>query len=171
VSIITLLLLALAVLPANAADAKATNPAASTPKWLTYNAKAHTATVVMIAAYNTTLSGFNFDGYGQGKMVVTLPVGTKVTVQFTNKGPLPHSWVVTSYAKRTATTFPVAIKGAATPNPTAGSPAGTKVTLHFTATTAGKYAIVCAVPGHAPAGMWDTLVIAKGGSATVTPAK
>jgi sulfocyanin len=125
----------------------------------------------MTAAYNTTLSGFNFDGYGQGKLTVTLPAGTKVTVKFVNKGPLPHSWVVTSYAKRTATTFPVAIKGAATPNPTAGSPAGASITLHFTATSVGKYAMVCAVPGHAPAGMWDTLVIAKGGSGSAKTSK
>lgn len=169
--LIALLVAAMAVLPANAASNKTTKAKAATPSWLVYNAKAHTATLTITAAYNTTLSGFNFDGYGQGKMVVTIPSGTKVTVKFTNKGPLPHSFVVTPFAKRTATTFPVALKGAATPNPTAGSAAGTTVTLHFTATPVGKYAMVCAVPGHAPAGMWDTLTIAKGGSASVKTSK
>jgi sulfocyanin len=129
-----------------------------------YNASAHTAVLTLTAAYDSNLSGFNFNGYGQGKMVVTLPVGTKVTVKFMNKGPLPHSMVITPFAKHTATTFPVAIKGASTTNPTAGSPAGAKQTLTITATPIGAYAIVCAVPGHAAAGMWDKLIVAKSGT-------
>jgi sulfocyanin len=162
--VIALLLAAVAVMPANAAGGTAAKPKASTPTWLVYNASTHAATLTMTAAYNTTLSGFNFNGYGQGKMVVTLPVGTKVTVKFMNKGPLPHSWVLTAFANHTKTTFPVAIKGAETTNPTAGSPAGAKQSLTFTATPVGTYAIVCAVPGHAAAGMWDKLIIAKSGT-------
>jgi sulfocyanin len=165
--VIALLLAALVALPANAASVTATKPKASAPTWLVYNASAHTATLTMIAAYNTNLSGFNFNGYGQGKMVVTLPLGTKLTVKFSNKASLPHSWVLTPFAKHTASAFPTAVKGAATPNPTSGTTMGTNVTLHFTATPAGTYAMVCAVPGHAAAGMWDTLIIAKGTKASI----
>jgi uncharacterized cupredoxin-like copper-binding protein len=32
----------------------------------------------------------------------------------------------------------------------------------------GTYAIVCAVPGHAVAGMWDVFKVVKNGVATVT---
>jgi uncharacterized cupredoxin-like copper-binding protein len=31
----------------------------------------------------------------------------------------------------------------------------------------GTYAVVCAVPGHAAAGMWDVFQVRTGGSATI----
>jgi len=36
------------------------------------------------------------------------------------------------------------------------------------ATTAGKYALVCGVPGHEAAGMWAVLQVTHGGMAHLT---
>jgi uncharacterized cupredoxin-like copper-binding protein len=42
------------------------------------------------------------------------------------------------------------------------------VHFSFVANKAGTYAIVCAVPGHAVAGMWDVLKVTRGGTAKIT---
>jgi glucose dehydrogenase len=42
-----------------------------------------------------------------------------------------------------------------------------KQSFTFTASATGTYAIVCGVPGHAVAGMWDVLQVTKGGTATI----
>jgi uncharacterized cupredoxin-like copper-binding protein len=36
------------------------------------------------------------------------------------------------------------------------------------ASKVGKYAIVCAVPGHAATGMWDAFTVVKSGSAQIS---
>jgi hypothetical protein len=91
---------------------------AASPSWVSYNAKAHTATLTIIAAYTNTGGGFNFNGDSTGKMVVTIPLGTKVTVKFTNKGSLPHSVLVTTWADRmAASSFAMPFKGRHHPTP------------------------------------------------------
>src|SRR5881409_2135884 len=70
---------------------------AATPPWLVANAKTRTATLRLIAAYTNALNGFNFNGYGNGKMVITIPVCYRVTVIFSNKSSVPHSAVFTPY--------------------------------------------------------------------------
>lgn len=133
--------------------------------WLSANAKTHSATLTIIAGYK---GGFDFNGDSKGKMIVTIPVGTKVTVKFSNKASLPHSVLITTWADRmAASNFAMPFKGAESPNPTNGSMGGAASTFTFTANKAGTYAIICAVPGHAAAGMWDTLKVVKGGSASI----
>jgi plastocyanin len=98
-------------------------------------------------------------------------VGTKVTVLFRNQDTTDvHSAFFTSYANRYGPFLEdelPAFKGASSPDPTAGSPAGKTYVFTFTATPAGRYAIVCAMPGHASAGMWDTFTVTKGGKAAI----
>src|SRR5919202_5986886 len=66
------------------------------PQWLAANTTTHTITLTLIAAYSDALSGFNFNGYGHGKMVISVPVGWHVTVIFRNRSALPHSALVTT---------------------------------------------------------------------------
>jgi sulfocyanin len=149
-------------------------PAAPTPghapgtRALVADATAHTATLLLVAGLGSANSGFNFDGASNGRMVVSIPVGYTVTVRFINAAALAHSAVVTAYANRTAASFPPAFPGAATPNATTGVGQGVRQTFTFTAKKVGTYAIVCAVPGHAAAGMWDVLKVTQGGSASIT---
>jgi sulfocyanin len=142
---------------------------AATPRWLVANAKTHTATLTLVAAYTNALNGFNFNGYGNGKMVITIPVGYRVTVSFSNKSSVPHSAVFTPYSQKNRTsTFPLAFKGSTSPDPTSGITSGTPQRFTFTASRAGTYALVCGVPGHEAAGMWDVLKVTRGGAASLS---
>ena len=138
------------------------------PQWLAANTTTHTITLTLIAAYSNALSGFNFNGYGHGKMVISVPVGWHVTVIFSNKSAVPHSALVTPYARKTSTNgFPLAFSGASSPHPARGIVAGQTQRFSFVAVRVGIYALVCAVPGHAAAGMWDVLQVTRGGKAAL----
>src|SRR5919204_4703158 len=141
---------------------------AATPRWLVANATAHTATLTLIAAYTNTRGGFNFNGYSNGKMVITIPVGYRVTVIFSNKSSVPHSAVFPPYTQKNRTShFPLAFKGSTSPDPTSGITSGKTQRFTFTASKVGTYALVCAVPGHEAAGMWDVLKVTRGGTASL----
>lgn len=158
---------------AGASAAHHSGHAASTPTWLSVNSKAHSATLTIIAGYNGNVSGFNFNGYGNGKMVVTIPKGYKVTVVFSNKGSFPHSVVFTPFSDlKKMDGYPLAFKGSTSPDNTSGIQAGSKAQkFTFTVDKTGKYAIVCGVTGHEAAGMWDVLMVSNGGSASIKTSK
>jgi sulfocyanin len=143
--------------------AAAAHRPAGTPRWLVVSGR--TVTLTLTAAYTNVGSGFNFNGDARGKMIVSVPVGYKVNVIFSNKSTIPHSAVVTAYSKRTAARgFTPAFRGAQSPNPTSGIAKGTTQHFTFTANKVGTYAIVCAVPSHAIAGMWDVFKVTPAGS-------
>lgn len=162
-------LLALPLVGFGTVEAKQVNHGAQAPTWLTYNAKTHTANLTIIAGYSSNAAGFNFNGSSKGKMVVSVPSGTKVVVTFSNNGALPHSVAFSSYASRTmASGFKPAFAGSESPNASVGIAKGPKQTVKFVAGKAGTYAIVCAVPGHVSAGMWDTFKVTTGGKASIS---
>lgn len=135
---------------------------AAEPVWARWDPASKTASLTITAAYNQVGSGFNFDGYNNGGLTITVPLGARVVVSYTNRADVPHSVVVTPYAKRTLVgNFPLAFPGSASPNAGVGA-ARLKVpqVFSFTAGKAGTYAIVCGVPGHAVGGMWDVLKVA-----------
>jgi sulfocyanin len=145
---------------------------AAMPHWLTANAKAHAATLTLIAGYDDALGGFNFDGYGQGKMIVSVPAGYRVHVAFSNRGKYPHSVAFVAYAhKSDVAGYTPAFRGAASPDDADGIMPGTVQRFSFVANKAGTYAIVCGVSGHEGAGMWDVLKVTKGGKASLTVKK
>ena len=150
--------------------AAAQRPVGAASRWLTVNAKAHTATLTLVASYTNALGGFNFNGDGKGKMVISVPAGYRVNVLFSNKGPLPHSVVTTPYAKRANPSgFPVALRGSSSPgDPATGIAGGKAQRFSFVASTVGTYALVCAVPDHAVAGMWDVFKVTRGGTPRLT---
>jgi uncharacterized cupredoxin-like copper-binding protein len=105
-------------------------------------------------------------------MTVTVPVGYHVNVVFSNAAGLAHSLVFTAYANRMAASgFTDAFKGANSPNPSNGTAMGTKQKFSFVAGKVGAYAMVCGVPGHALAGMWDVFKVVKSGSPAISFAK
>ncbi|MGH2344799.1 MAG: sulfocyanin-like copper-binding protein, partial [Chloroflexota bacterium] len=140
-------------------------------KWIAWDAAKHTATLTLIAGYNNAIAGFNFNGYGKGEMVINVPRGYHVTVDFSNQGLLPHSAVITPNADKNRTSnFPLAFPGAGSTNPTAGIPKGQPDNFSFVADKVGAYALVCGVPGHEAAGMWDVFNVTSGGQpSVVTP--
>jgi sulfocyanin len=156
-------LLVFSALPAHSTHSvQAATRAGAEPQWVQWNAGSKTANVTLVAAYNGTNGFFNFDGYATGHLTITVPLGARVVVSFTNKASLPHSAVITPFASHSLPgNFPLAFPGASTPDPAAGA-AKVKVpqVFTFTAGKAGQYVIVCGVPGHALGGMWDRLTVA-----------
>ncbi len=137
--------------------------------WLSANTKTHTATLTLEAGYNGALSGFNFDGYGKGAMVVSIPSGYRVTIMYHNKGAYPHSVLVTPYAKKGLVAgWPLAFRGAASTDASDGAAPGSTQRFSFVPNKVGVYAIICAVAGHEQTGMWDVLRVTRGGSPSVT---
>jgi ubiquinol-cytochrome c reductase cytochrome b subunit len=145
-------------------------PAKGAPRLLQWNPSKRTAVLTLVAGASNALAGFNFNGYGNGKMVVSVPVGYKVTVNFSNKGTFPHSALITPYAdKNLPANFPLAFPGASTTNPTGGTPPGGSQQFSFVASKAGMYVLICAVPGHVPAGMWDVFKVTPSGQPSLVP--
>jgi len=150
-----------------AAPAVAASHGASS--WLKWNAASKTANLTLVAASSAAGNGFNFNGYANGKLVVKVPVGAKVHVTFRNaSATVPHSAMIVTYASRTSTSLTPAFPGATTANAMSGVAKGKTQHFTFTASKKGKYAIVCGVPGHAPAGMWDVLSVTAGGMASIS---
>jgi len=133
----------------------------------------HSVIVPLVAGQTPADGGFNFNGYGHGGMTIVVPVGWKVVVQFKNASVLPHSALIapsTAAQSGVPPTTPV-FAGGATKDLSAGLAQGATATFSFTAAKPGTYAVVCGVPGHATAGMWDKLIVAGSARApSVAPA-
>lgn len=143
-------------------NSPAPTPPPSSP-WLQYNLSSKTVNLELIASDTGANGGFNFDGYSLGQMTVTIPSGWTVNVTYQNNtNSTGHSAMIVPYAQHTAPSgFTPAFSGSSTPNPDVGITSGQTQTMHFVATTPGKYAIICGVSGHADAGMWDTFVVSS----------
>lgn len=147
-----------ALLVAVALTVRAPSPA----RFLRVHPRTHTAVITLIASYNGTNSGFNFDGYSR-TLMWTVPRGWHVDVTCKNRGPLRHSCAVVSGANTTKLAF----RHASTPQPLIGIEAGTTARFGFRATKTGVFRFACLVPGHELARMYDVLRIVRHGKPSV----
>jgi sulfocyanin len=129
------------------------------------NAAQKKAVVQVVAAATSSLSGFNFDGYAKGQANFVIPVGWTITLEFSNKSSTPHDVALTSSLKVPLTPVPqpggiapVAIPGPTTIAQGLTASAGT-VATGFSSNAPGRFYLVCGVPGHVQAGMWDYLTV------------
>jgi uncharacterized cupredoxin-like copper-binding protein len=136
--------------------------------WLSINKAQKSVIWTIVADYDSSNGGMNFDGYSKGQMVVDIPQGWKVTVHFSNAGgQMTHSAMVVPFSAHSDMNFSsssLVFQGATTPNPSLGTAKGVNQDFTFTADKAGQYALVCAVPSHSAMGMWDTLNVADSSS-------
>jgi len=119
------------------------------------------ATFSLTAAQTPANGELNFNGTEKGHLVITVPLGARVTITLSNKGTLPHSLQVIPYTDRlppTAAPAP-AFPGAQTKNPQVGITKGKSETITFIASKAGKYLFICGFPGHALLGMYGTFEV------------
>jgi len=135
---------------------------------------ANTVEFTLIAGKTTNNSSFfNFNGFSNGKMTLTVPTGWTVVVHYRNFSPLRHSFDVIPYTGKQpdAPPPPPVFKGATTKDPVSGIGVGKEETITFLADKAGKYEYLCGVTGHAQAGMWNYLVVSSTAKApSVRPA-
>ena len=164
--------------PADAAPA-ATAPAAQAgamtmPSW--YRMNGDQVELDIVAGSTDRGNYWNYNGAQFGEMTITVPVGSNVTINFSNNDPnMAHS-VGISEGFETAPAMVEAVavfEGAISENPTSMTEAtmpGQSTTLSFVASEAGEYTMVCYIAGHAVSGMWVKFVVSADGEAGVTGA-
>jgi PQQ-dependent dehydrogenase (methanol/ethanol family) len=126
--------------------------------WEYANPETQRLVIDIVAAATGDNSGFNFDGYSKGAANFIVPAGWEVSIIFTNKGALPHSVGIATSIANDVPTVVTSVLGpqqaplAALQGQRGGAPASY---INFQATQIGKNYLVCLVPGHLAAGMWD----------------
>jgi len=123
---------------------------------LSTNAASRTVTVNLVAGQGASANGFNFNGYANGDMHIQVPTGWRVKVSMVDQSQTPHSALIVPWNQRQGGMLQPAFTGSAPADFRSGMEQGDDpLTFTFTAGKAGQYAIVCGVPGHIDAGMWD----------------
>jgi hypothetical protein len=121
------------------------------------------AIVTLIAGYPATDFQFNYNGYGSGALVLTVPVGWQITVQCENRGTVPNSCAVVADGKATTP-----LDGSwSTPDPQTGLPPGESGSFGFTPTQTGSFRIASLVGGNEASGMWADLEVVSSGRPTL----
>jgi alcohol dehydrogenase (cytochrome c) len=129
------------------------------------NAAQKKAVLQVVAAATPSNSGFNFDGYAKGKANFIVPVGWTITLEFSNRSSVPHDVALTKSLQvpltpvpPTGSIAPIAIPGPTTLAHGLSASSGT-IAQGFSSNAPGRYYLVCGVPGHVQAGMWDYFTV------------
>src|SRR5256886_9615059 len=131
------------------------------PTWLRADAASKAVDFKLVAGLTDANGGMNFNGFGRGGLVLTVPQGWNVVLHFKNQDPnLPHSVELIPDANSVpGGPVPPAFEHAATGRVEQGFSAGQGADVRFVAGKAGPFLIFCAVPGHGAAGMWIRLAV------------
>lgn len=111
--------------------------------------------LTVLAALGSTNGGLNFNGFAKGGAAFHVPEGWTVQVTFRNLSTQsPHSAVVAPDGQQNdVRVTQTAFEGSSTPNYESGITSGSQV-FTFKADKAGKYLLICGLPGHGQAGQW-----------------
>ncbi|HSP10619.1 MAG TPA: sulfocyanin-like copper-binding protein [Candidatus Dormibacteraeota bacterium] len=120
--------------------------------------------VILVAGYPAGDYQFNYNGYGNGALVLSVPVGWTVTVQCENHGTVPNSCSVVRGRQDAAPIEP----GWSTPDPTRGLDPGQSASFEFNPTQTGSFRIASLVDGNEASGMWADLEVGGGGAPTMS---
>jgi sulfocyanin len=136
-------------------DAAAPAPAVD-PSWLQVDSVTKTVNFQLVAGLTGLNGALNFNGFRDGGLTLTVPVGWTVVMHFRNHdGMLPHSAEVIpdTHPLPTGPVAP-AFPRAFTVRLDQGLISEQTDDLRFIADKGGSYLIFCGVPGHGAAGMW-----------------
>lgn len=127
----------------------------------------------LVCDYTSANSGLNYNGWSKGDATITVPAGWEFILNLFNPSQMPHSAMIcTEDELKKGSNFQEAYQGASTPNATVGFTGDqvqhwVNVYGYIRLSVAGRYVVLCAVPGHASAGMWFYLDV-KDDASTVT---
>jgi hypothetical protein len=132
-------------------------------EFLSFDARARTVTLLLIAGYNGLNGALNYNGGAQGSHGVSVPLGWRVHVAVTNRDPdVQHSAIAMRQILPPPEEMPApAFVGAMLPRLEEGIQEGDTTAFEFIADKSGRYMIACGVPGHAQGGMWMRLIVSK----------
>lgn len=133
-------------------------------RYLAVDASRKTAELTLFAGLGDGNGGFNFDGYGRGELLVTVPLGWRLSIECDNRGGARASCAVVSDSLATTPAF----SGAASPDPLRGLGPGAKATFSFTVTRGGAFRIASLVPGQEQARMFAVLDVTRGGRPSIS---
>ena len=141
-------------------DAAAPAPAVD-PSWLQVDSVTKTVTFQLVAGLTGLNGALNFNGFRDGGLTLTVPVGWTVVMHFRNHdGMLPHSAEIIADAHPLPTgQVAPAFARAFTLRLEQGLISEQTDDLRFIADRGGSYLIFCGVPGHGAAGMWVRLEV------------
>src|SRR5512138_169388 len=66
----------------------------SDPEFMRYDTAARRVTLTIIAAFDQSNSGYNFNGGFRGSHEITIPAGWRVDLTLVNRDVIPHSVAV-----------------------------------------------------------------------------
>lgn len=160
---VILALTAGAVLPGglSAQGTRAVPASVIDPSWLYADTVTKTATFELVAGLTGLNGALNFNGFRDGELTLTVPVGWTVVMHFRNHdGMLPHSAeVIPDTHPLPLGPVPPAFDRAVTVRLAEGLISEGRDDIRFVADKGGSYLIFCGVPGHGAAGMWIRLEI------------
>src|SRR2546426_399676 len=129
--------------------------------WWQADGAAKTATFQLVAGLTGLNGALNFNGFRDGGLTLTVPLGWNVVLHFRNHdGMLPHSAEVIpdTHPLPTGPVAP-AFPRALTVRLEQGLISEQTDDIRFIADRGGSYLIFCGVPGHGAAGMWIRLEV------------
>ena len=132
-------------------------------EFLSYDAQARTATLLLVAGYNGLNDALNYNGGAHGSQGVSVPLGWNVHVAITNRAAdLQHSAIVVRQVlpPPEEMTTP-AFAGALVARLEEGVAEGDSTSFDFVAERVGRYMLACGVPGHAQGGMWMRFTVSQ----------
>ncbi len=108
--------------------------AVKTSSIITSDADFETVHLLLVSSSTGADGGFNFDGYGNGKMRIVIPRGWRVDVTCKNASAiLSHSCAIVEDTPLSPQGAPLAFRGASTPAPTGGVGPGGSDSFSFVA--------------------------------------
>lgn len=131
------------------------------PEWMVVDSENKFVSFIIIGGYDGSNGTYNFNGFSEGELTITVPLDWKVEMRYTTRSAYkPHS------AGITLPTDPMpqeggtlAFAGAATNQFIRGIHANNSSTFTFVAKKTGRYWLFCGVSGHGKGGMWDYFVV------------
>lgn len=140
-------------------------------QWMVNHPGTHTVDLKVEGTYSSAQQVNTFDGYTHGQLVITIPVGYHVNMDFINNGPIPES---VGIYKNDHLAFPGAGESyrQVMTFPSAGLVPGQSQSYTFTASQVGTYSLADVLngdPDNTPtSGVWDTVKVVPSGNPSMS---